>query len=54
MKIFGWIYDLISGKDDPVRQCIVYKSIGCIHVDGFLCDMNTCGMLSNLKEIENG
>lgn len=27
---------------DPVRNCKVYKTIGCCHVDGFLCDMRTC------------
>lgn len=27
---------------DPVRYCEVYRDIGCTHVDGYLCDMNTC------------
>ena len=27
---------------DPVRYCQVYKEIGCAHVDGYLCDMETC------------
>jgi hypothetical protein len=29
---------------DPVRNCNVYKTLGCSHVDGFLCDMRTCGI----------
>ena len=27
---------------DPVRYCEVYRDIGCAHVDGYLCDMETC------------
>ena len=27
---------------DPVRYCEVYRDIGCTHVDGYLCDMETC------------
>jgi hypothetical protein len=29
---------------DPVKHCEVYKEIGCAHVDGYLCDMGTCGI----------
>lgn len=27
---------------DPVKHCEVYRGIGCTHVDGYLCDMETC------------
>lgn len=29
---------------DPVKHCEVYKKEGCAHVDGFLCDMETCSI----------
>lgn len=29
-------------KYDPVRHCKVYKTVGCAHVDGMLCNMKTC------------
>jgi hypothetical protein len=29
---------------DPVHHCQVYKKVGCVHVDGFLCDMKTCNI----------
>ena len=28
--------------NDPVCHCQVYKTVGCAHVDGMLCDMRTC------------
>lgn len=31
-----------SLRNDPVKRCEVYRGIGCTHVDGYLCDMNTC------------
>lgn len=27
---------------DPVKHCQIYKTVGCVHVDGMLCDMRTC------------
>jgi len=27
---------------DPVKHCEVYREISCTHVDGYLCDMETC------------
>ena len=30
---------------DPVRSCNIYKTIGCSHVDGFLCDFPNCNIL---------
>lgn len=29
---------------DPVKQCHVYNTVGCVHVDGPLCDFPTCKM----------
>jgi hypothetical protein len=34
-------------RNDPVKHCEVYKEIGCAHVDGYLCDMATCGIREN-------
>ena len=39
MKIFNRIRDIPL---DPVNHCNVYKTVGCAHVDGMLCDMRTC------------
>lgn len=37
-------------ENDPVRSCDVYKTVGCAHVDGMLCDMKTCEILKKHKE----
>ena len=29
---------------DPVHNCLVYKTVGCAHVDGPLCDLKTCNV----------
>ncbi len=51
---FGNRFDAIFGrKDDPVKNCDVYKKEGCSHVDGFLCDMKTCDILSKFKGENN-
>jgi hypothetical protein len=31
-------------KDDPIRYCRLYKEGGCSHVDGYLCDLQTCSI----------
>jgi hypothetical protein len=36
---------------DPVKHCLVYKQDGCCHVDGFLCDYNTCDIRLNWMKI---
>jgi hypothetical protein len=38
-----------SKLKDSVTCCKVYKEIGCSHVDGFLCNMNTCSILGEYK-----
>lgn len=30
------------GIEDPVKRCEVYKSEGCAHVDGLLCNIKDC------------
>lgn len=37
-----WMLEMFSLADDPVRHCNVYKTVGCAHVDGPLCHMQTC------------
>lgn len=27
---------------DPLKHCEIYKEQGCSHVDGFLCNVDTC------------
>lgn len=29
---------------DPVKHCNVYRTVGCAHVDGMLCNMQTCAI----------
>ena len=41
-------------QKDPVRHCDVYKEQGCSHVDGFLCDMETCDILQKWKDEKKG
>jgi hypothetical protein len=38
---------------DPVRHCEVYRKEGCTHVDGFLCDMETCDILEKFLREKN-
>lgn len=37
----------INKEDDPYYACEVYKDIGCAHLDGRFCCMDTCGILHN-------
>ena len=34
---------------DPVKHCTLYKEEGCSHVDGILCDFDTCSMRINYE-----
>lgn len=36
--------------NDPIKGCVVYKDIGCSHVDGYLCDYPKCSMLIKYKD----
>ena len=37
---------------DPIRQCALYKQEGCVHIDGFLCNVETCTMLQEFIQGE--
>lgn len=36
------MFKFFKSKTDPVYRCAVYKTVGCAHVDGPLCDLTTC------------
>lgn len=36
--------EIIKGYNDPVKDCKLYKEQSCSHVDGYLCQYNTCQM----------
>ena len=38
---------------DPVKNCPVYKSLGCAHVDGYLCDYPNCSIVEKYLNKEN-
>jgi len=48
MNIFKRIYELMN-RNDPVKCCEIYKTIGCSHVDGLICDMKTCKELKQWR-----
>lgn len=35
---------IFTGHTDPAKNCGFYKSFGCSHVDGPLCDFPRCSM----------
>lgn len=44
------LYDFVFPSiHDPVKHCSFYKKHGCAHVDGMLCNMATCDILSRYK-----
>ena len=50
-RLVSWLKSLTKRGPDPVYDCDVYIRMGCSHVDGPCCDMNTCEML---KKVRNG
>ena len=52
-KLFSNLLFAILTKNDPVFHCDVYKEKGCSHVDGFLCDFETCSMRLDYKKEKN-
>ena len=34
---------------DPIVYCPVHKEIGCSHVDGYLCEVETCPIIPKYK-----
>ena len=49
-KYFRFLEWLRSRFPDPVYQCSLYKTEGCSHVDGLLCDFPDCQMNKNFEE----
>lgn len=51
---FDAIFGKKNKKPDPVKDCDVYKTHGCAHVDGPLCAEKTCDdykvMVEKLKK----
>jgi len=39
---------------DPLVHCMVYRTVGCAHVDGFLCDVRTCTITVDVEINPNG
>lgn len=35
---------------DPVKDCLVYKQIGCSHVDGYLCNFEECDIREKYED----
>ncbi len=56
MNIFQRVINHVRNlkSNDPIYKCEVYTQFGCAHVDGILCDMDTCKILEDhrLREIE--
>ena len=42
--ILGSVVDAFMMRNDPVRECRLYRDKGCCHVDGILCDFPVCDM----------
>lgn len=56
----GFFKELFNmSKNDPVKNCALFKDKGCAHVDGMLCDFPNCQMNEEyiaerkLKEFED-
>ena len=47
-----WFTKVFTHEDDPVYRCDIYITDGCSHVDGMLCNMKTCNILKDYKELE--
>lgn len=45
-----WFAKVLGTSPDPVLNCEFYRHIGCTHVDGMLCDVNTCSILKEYRE----
>lgn len=47
------IEGFVVRRNDPVKNCELYKDKCCAHVDGMLCDFPGCSMnLNYIKEKE--
>jgi hypothetical protein len=47
-----WFSNLLAKMraNDPVHVCTKYQKEGCAHVDGFLCDVQTCSIRKRYDE----
>jgi len=54
MNIINFIQSWHSDSDDPVRNCRVYRKLGCAHVDGMLCNLRTCDVVVHLEVSPSG
>lgn len=43
-RIIEKLQNALMERNDPVKHCELYKDGGCSHVDGILCDFETCSM----------
>ena len=53
MKIIQILKDWRKCTQDPVKHCMVYRAVGCAHVDGMLCNMRTCDIVVNISLTPN-
>jgi len=48
-RLLNWFKDIRDCANnipvDPIHHCEIYRSHGCSHVDGFLCNVSTCDEL---------
>lgn len=50
-KLFRELSKLVeTHKNDPVKNCTVYRDKGCSHVDGPLCDFPNCILLKKYEK----
>lgn len=48
-KIVSVVTQFRNRTLDPVKHCLVYRSVGCSHVDGMLCNMRTCSIKAQIE-----
>lgn len=48
------ILDVFKIGVDPLKECVTYKELGCCHVDGFLCNPETCEGFKEVIDEEEG
>ena len=41
---------LFQFSKDPLKHCEIYKDKTCCHVDGFLCNVDTCQELKDYRK----
>lgn len=46
---FKMLINILTDNNDPIAHCEVYKSKGCAHVDGMMCNMKTCTIRESNK-----